>query len=61
MQVVRRAAGRDLGNQLRRTLDVVVPTDACLPADRGIEEQRHVRLRLVVEIEADGWRRVDRA
>ena len=52
VEIVRGAAGRDLGDELRRALDVVVVAQPGLSAGPGVDEERRVRLRFVVEIEA---------
>ena len=55
-EAIRRAvlAGSHFGDEFGGAVDVTFFIDCGLPAARGVDQDTHVRLGLVVEIEAEG-------
>jgi len=54
VQIIAHRTGRHLGNQFWGTLDVIIGTEARLAPTGRVNEQQRVRLRLIVQVQADG-------
>ena len=52
-EIVAGTTGSNLGHHVRRAFHVIVGADSCLAAALRLDEEKRVRLGLVVEIEAD--------